>query len=249
MRSAQGFVAIPLCSLVSDSGDLQELFRVHVWLPDGQRGREELSVHAHQCFARSWILCGRGLDLGFVVEGVGTEQRKGEGPEEGDEGEGEGEVYAEYALKWDGGDGKGAGKGYKTHQKSSTVVNTGRYRRVREGERRRHERGMSYSVPAGEFHRTFVDKEALHATLFFFDAASGFEREAPVLGPKAGTEFTHVREDPEIGVEGLVKLVEVVRRLEEGLQKGWKQPDSYGCGKLPSNGVVANVSELMVSEN
>ena len=36
-RSAQGFLAVPICSLV-ENGNIDELFRLHVWLPDGQRG-------------------------------------------------------------------------------------------------------------------------------------------------------------------------------------------------------------------
>ena len=170
---------------------------------------------------------------------VGDGESAGEGVEWEEEGLEDGEVYAEYALKWDG------GKGYKTHQKSSTVENTGRLRRVREGENERHTRGMFYAVEAGRFHRTFVEGRSLHATLFFFDAQKGFEREAPVLGPRDEVEYTHVREDPGIGVEELVRLVDVVRGLEERVELGRKEPVKGGYERV---GVVEVERELMVSE-
>ncbi|KAK1716150.1 uncharacterized protein BDZ83DRAFT_635025 [Colletotrichum acutatum] len=34
-RSAQGFLSVPLCSLVKD-GSIDELIRLHIWMPDGK---------------------------------------------------------------------------------------------------------------------------------------------------------------------------------------------------------------------
>ena len=58
-RSAQGFLAIPLWSVIKD-GNIEELFRLHVWLPDGKRGIPDFAIHAHQPFAEGWILTGQG---------------------------------------------------------------------------------------------------------------------------------------------------------------------------------------------
>lgn len=65
-RSAQGFLAVPLCSLIH-AGNIQELFRIHVWLPDGQRGHPDLAVHSHQAFAHSWILAGQAKDRAYTA--------------------------------------------------------------------------------------------------------------------------------------------------------------------------------------
>lgn len=51
-RSAQGFVAIALCSLIKD-GKIEELFRLHAWLPDGQRGNKDFAIHSHQAWTQS----------------------------------------------------------------------------------------------------------------------------------------------------------------------------------------------------
>ena len=45
-RSAQGFLAVPLCSLI-ENGDIDDLCRLHGWLPDGQRGNPDLAIHSH----------------------------------------------------------------------------------------------------------------------------------------------------------------------------------------------------------
>ncbi|KAF2192828.1 hypothetical protein K469DRAFT_735688 [Zopfia rhizophila CBS 207.26] len=67
-RSAQGFLAVPLCSLLND-GRIEELWRLHTWLPDGQRGvSEEVCIHAHQPFGQSWTLLGCGTDCTFEVD-------------------------------------------------------------------------------------------------------------------------------------------------------------------------------------
>lgn len=56
-RSSQGFLAVPLWSLIKD-GNIDELFRFHVWQPDGSRGTPEIAIHKHQSFIQSWILAG-----------------------------------------------------------------------------------------------------------------------------------------------------------------------------------------------
>lgn len=66
-RSSQGFVAIPLCSLIVN-GSIDQLWRLHVWLPDGKRGNPLAPVHSHQAFAQSWVLAGKGTDCQWDVK-------------------------------------------------------------------------------------------------------------------------------------------------------------------------------------
>ncbi|KAJ3940643.1 uncharacterized protein N0V96_009652 [Colletotrichum fioriniae] len=68
-RSAQGFLSVPLCSLVKD-GSIDELIRLHVWMPDGKRGNPDFHLHSHQPFAQSWILAGQGVDHSYQVDPV-----------------------------------------------------------------------------------------------------------------------------------------------------------------------------------
>lgn len=65
-RSAQGFLGVPLCSLIKDNR-IDELWRLHVWLPDGHRGNRDFAIHSHQPFAQSWILAGEGRDHQYAA--------------------------------------------------------------------------------------------------------------------------------------------------------------------------------------
>ncbi|EFQ34375.1 uncharacterized protein GLRG_09519 [Colletotrichum graminicola M1.001] len=192
-RSAQGFLSVALCSLVKD-GRIDELFRLHVWLPDGKRGNPDFKLHSHQPFAQSWILAGEGEDHTWEVEPV-------EDPTEA--------THAGYVLAWD--DGKGQNSTYKTHQSSSTVRNTGSLFRAMETQSEVHCRDSTYTVPAAAFHTSEVAADALHATLFFFDSHRGFVKDAGVLGPKHGDAFTQLRDPAGISPRELVEAVETAR--------------------------------------
>ncbi|KAF6808522.1 hypothetical protein CSOJ01_07471 [Colletotrichum sojae] len=193
-RSAQGLLAVPLCSLLKD-GSIDELIRLHVWMPDGKRGNPDFALHSHQPFAQSWILAGEGLDHAFDVERVD-----------------EGATHAGYALAWD--DGKGRDSSYKTHQAYSVVRNTGELFRATEVATERHVRGDSYSVPAAAYHATEVAVDELHATLFFFDSYRGFVKDAGVLGPKNGESYKQLRDPAGITPAELARAVEAVRKQE-----------------------------------
>ncbi|OHE90874.1 catalase [Colletotrichum orchidophilum] len=195
-RSAQGFLSVPLCSLVKD-GSIDELFRLHVWMPDGKRGNPDFHLHSHQPFAQSWILAGQGVDHSYQVEPV-------EHPAEA--------THAEYALAWN--DGKGAGTAYKTHQTSSVVQNTGKLFRAVKTHSEMHTRGATYSVPAAEFHVSEVAPDSLHATIFFFDSARGFVKDAGVLGPKDGESFTQLRDPAGVTPAELAEAVSHARLQE-----------------------------------
>ncbi|OLN85665.1 hypothetical protein CCHL11_08283 [Colletotrichum chlorophyti] len=197
-RSAQGFLAIPLCSLVKD-GNLDELFRLHVWLPDKQRGNPDFAVHSHQPFAQSWIIAGEGRDHAYKVDPVTVSEDA---------------THAKYALSWSGTNATSHGTAYTAHQSYSIVENTGQLFRATEISSEEHARNTTYSVHANAFHRSEVDPDILHATFFFFDASRGFVKDAGVLGPKNGKPFKQYRDPAGITPLELVEAIESVRSWE-----------------------------------
>lgn len=201
-RSSQGFLAVPLCYLSKD-GNINELFRLHVWLPDSQRGHPQTAIHSHQSFARSWVLAGEGKDTPFRVERAADPA---------------GCNYSEYRLAWTG--KHGTGTSYTTEQISSVIENTRVPVHVEARLSEMHSRGMTYAVPAASFHTSEVAPRQLHATLFLFDSRHGFVKEAPVLGPTADDSFTHIRDSNGITARNLVDIVEDVRCWETFMSKG-----------------------------
>lgn len=204
-QSAQGFLAVPLCSLLKE-GQIEELFRLHIWLPDGRRGNGDVAIHSHQSFAQSWILAGEGRDLAFDID---------------PECDPSDASHALYKLSWTGEEKKDTGKSYKTHQSSSTVVNSGKMVHVAQSGSAIHTRNMSYTIPSASFHTTEVSPDAFHATLFFFDASRGFDKDAGIVGPKDGTSYTSPRA-PEVEVTSktLANRVDIIRAWESNMEHG-----------------------------
>ena len=203
-RSAQGFLAVPLCSLVR-SGNIDVLFRLHVWLPDGQRGAPGFAIHSHQPFARSWVLAGEGRDIAYKVDPVTTQELA---------------THAEYALTWTDGKDKVPDNRYKNHQIYSKIVNTGRWVSAVVANQEVHTRNMSYCVPAASFHSTEVPPDEVHATLFLFDSASGFVKDAPVLGPVDSESSIQVRNSGGVDVTALSDLTNAIRKFEDCMAHG-----------------------------
>ncbi|KAK6955402.1 hypothetical protein Daesc_003039 [Daldinia eschscholtzii] len=203
-RSAQGFVSVALCSLIKD-GNIDELFRLHVWLTDGYRGNPDVAIHSHQAFAQSWILAGEGTDHAYKVEHVDDLETA---------------THAEYALAWS--DGKNLGTNYKTNQAFSTITNTKKLVRVAPAKTNVHRRGVSYTIPAAQYHSTEVVPDRFHATLFVFDSRRGFVQDAGVLGPKDGDSFTQLRDPAGITPETLAWTVDAVRSWEVFMEEGQK---------------------------
>ncbi|KIO11996.1 hypothetical protein M404DRAFT_19820 [Pisolithus tinctorius Marx 270] len=210
-RSSQGFLAVPLCSLL-EKEKIDELYRFHVWLPDGQRGNPDFAVHSHQSYAQSWILAGEGWDYQYTYEEVTNRA---------------GATHAVYNLKWS--DGKNTSTNYKTHQTSSTVVNTKKLARIT-GIRGPsvHTRDMSYFVHSLVLHRTKVAPYTLHATLFVFDSQRGFAEVAPVLGPMDLASSTQLRDPAGVTPAALANLVDAVRTWETRMEQ--RQQHS-GCAE------------------
>lgn len=205
-RSAQGFLAVPLWSVINN-GNIEELFRLHVWLPDGLRGASDVAKHAHQAFAQSWTLAGQLRNYVYDVHPADASDA----------------THAEYAVGWsDSGNDKTGTvyHDYKTHQKSSTVVNTGKQVRIASETSEVHSRNMMYTVPAGVIHYSEVAPDILHATLFLFDASRGFEQIAPVLGPVDQTSYTQHRHSAGTTAAELVQMVDIVRSWEDLYEQG-----------------------------
>ncbi|KXT17623.1 hypothetical protein AC579_10163 [Pseudocercospora musae] len=199
-RSAQGFLSLPLCSIIKD-GNIDILFRLHVWMPDGQRGKPEVAIHSHQAFARSWTLHGEGTDVLYAVKPVVEYEEA---------------THCAYAIGWN--DGKSQSSKYATHQLSSMVVNTGKLMQAKHQASTIHRRGDTYTVPAAAYHTTVVQPQGLHATLFFFDASRGFVKDAGVLGPKDWSENTQLRDPAGITSSDLVELVSRARASKERIE-------------------------------
>lgn len=212
-RSAQGCLVITLCSLVID-GKIEELWRLHIWLPDGERGLDAVSVHSHQCFGRSWILAGSGTDVVWDSFDVASSD-----PSDA--------THAKYALTWAAADGASTGADFTTHQQSSTIWNTGKLVKLQLKSRTTHSRDMSYSIPCNTYHESLVPGGLVHATLFVFDSSRGYEADAAVLGPETGTEFTQVRETPEITAAKLAEIVDFTRIAEA---RKWSGPSLQDPG-------------------
>ena len=203
-RSAQGFMAVPICSLLKD-GNIEELFRFHVWLPDRQRGNPDVSIHSHQPFAQSWVLAGEGIDHSYNIEST-TEPGFA--------------THAEYVLAWS--DGKDPDSTYRNTQTYSVIKRTARLVHTIPTDSAAHTRDMSYMIPAAAFHSSEVLPDTLHATLFFFDSSRGYVKDACVLGPKDGESFTQVRDPGRITPGMLASKVELVRMWEDFMRQGHK---------------------------
>ncbi|KAK1776176.1 hypothetical protein QBC45DRAFT_395466 [Copromyces sp. CBS 386.78] len=204
-RSAQGFLSVPLCSLIKDNR-IDELWRLHVWLPDGHRGNPDFALHSHQPFAQSWILAGEGRDHQYAVT---DPEAKGA----------LGTPYAQYRIAWSG-TGKSHGTAYVPHQSYSIVENTGKIVHIKQVETALHTRDMSYTVGAGVVHRTEVPAETLHATFFYFDSSRGFIQDAPVLGPPEGESCKQYRDVGSQPPSSLANMVEAGRSFERLMEEG-----------------------------
>ncbi|PHH91525.1 hypothetical protein CDD83_128 [Cordyceps sp. RAO-2017] len=202
-RNSQGFLTVPLCSLSSSQGDIDELFRLHVWLPDQRRGNPDFALHSHQCFGQSWILAGEGEDFVYDVQ-------EAESPAEA--------THAEYALAWS--DGKSLDSTYKVHSASSVVKRTGRLVKATATQSTVYTRDSSYTIAANVTHRSQVRPRAFHATLFFFDSRRGFVRGAAVLGPKDLDAVTHHRTEPDSTPRMLARQVDDARTWELLMEQG-----------------------------
>ncbi|KAM9874680.1 hypothetical protein VDGL01_11237 [Verticillium dahliae] len=196
-RSAQGFLSIPLCSLTKN-GSIDELYRLHVWLPDGQRGNRDFAVHSHQTLVQSWIPAGEGKDQQYQID-LDPDPSTA--------------THAQYSLAWN--DKKQTGTAYVPHQQFSIVTNTLKLARAVPLSVNKHTRGISYSIPAGNFHPTIVQPDSIHATIAVFDSQSGCIKDAPVLGPIDSVSFIQHRDPARTTATELAGAVQSLRSWED----------------------------------
>jgi hypothetical protein len=72
---AEGFFIIPLCSLTGQNGDDDELYGLHIWLPENQRDPDSF-IHSYQAPFQSWVLVGGGQHSTFKVESTACRIRE-----------------------------------------------------------------------------------------------------------------------------------------------------------------------------
>ncbi|SMR57060.1 unnamed protein product [Zymoseptoria tritici ST99CH_1E4] len=196
-RSAQGFLATPLCS-VNINGRIDFLFRFHVWLPDSQRGVTGWQLHSHQAAARSWVLAGSAVDNSYEVVESAREQA----------------THSEHVPLWASAEQKELTRSYQTHRTSSKAVGTGIYVKASLRSTARYGRDASYVIPAGSYHLTEVPHDGFYATLFSFDAQQGYIADAGILGPVDGKDSVQNRYSGGSKACDLARLVETARGQE-----------------------------------
>jgi tetratricopeptide (TPR) repeat protein len=176
-RSALGYHSVPLWKHEQEDNNIDELFRLHVWIPDDHEKRTPISkIHTHQAFGQGWILTGLGTDYMYNIEPADETTA----------------THTEFDIAWDKTKTQSGNKGVLAQQSAaSTMTDKGKYVQAVPRNRRTHFRGTDYTVPAGKYHKLDVGPDELHATLFFFDSRRGFQQESPALGelnsPAAGT--------------------------------------------------------------
>lgn len=205
-RSALGYHSIPLWSYKQKDGSLDELFRLHVFVPDDHEKRTPISnIHTHQAFSQGWTLTGLGTD--YIYEVRPTEEHRA--------------THTEYGIGWSRSDAEpGRAATFSQQSASSTMTKTKKFVRAVAGDRRLHTRGTYYTVEAGKYHALEVGADELHATLFFFDSNRGFQLDSPALGPLEGTTGTLPREKPRATARQLAKTVDCLRKWEDHFSEG-----------------------------
>ncbi|TGZ77598.1 hypothetical protein EX30DRAFT_343965 [Ascodesmis nigricans] len=231
-RSSQGFVFVSLYTMIDHAlphTPIMEMFRLHVWLPDGHRGNSLLKVHSHTAHGTSWILTGEGTNQLWEVTPTTNS-----GPN----------VYALYIPKWhltvkattpttdaapiEKPDDTDADTGYKhpSVQKSSSLVKTDQLVEIKPTSTHIHNRNESYAIRAGDYHSSEVAGNHVHSTLFFFDAFPSCVDPAPIVGPTDGNIDTVAKREADgITVQDLFGNVNRWRELNEEYDaetKGYK---------------------------
>ncbi len=191
IRSSQGFYAMPLMATM-ERGRLKEMLRLHVWpwhqrerdgddqgqvaLPVHVRRSNPFSVHSHQAHATSWLLAGQLENKTYSVA-----QTPHSSPER--------EAVNLFRLSADD------RRSYSFSDQRSPVRNTGRAAAATPECAAIFSAGQSYTVAAGEFHETTIDREAPAppVSLFFFDATRGWDEDAAVIGPATLNADSHPR--------------------------------------------------------
>lgn len=153
---------------------LGKCVRLHLWLPNGNRGPKNFQTHVHQLFGQSWVLMGQGVDTQYAYHDV-HRPRPGVSVEE------EMIPMARYILRW-----RKVGNPTEFVNCPNNTVGV-RMRTddiyaldfLRQMVNRINE---TYTISNSVAHK--AKPGMIHATLFLFDASvEGINEDAPILGP------------------------------------------------------------------
>jgi tetratricopeptide (TPR) repeat protein len=166
LQCTDGSQGLPLWSLVKD-GRVQELFRLHIWLPGAVRVDPDSAMHMHQLFAQSWTLAGEGTYSTFSA----TVDREDHA------------THVEYTFDNNEAAEDETAETYRVPSKASTITHTTNLYSLNPVQTELQTRNMSCCIPAGVYYATTVEPDALHARILLLDSTSGSTHDVPFLEP------------------------------------------------------------------
>jgi len=190
---SQGFLSIPLFKYDTNMEDF-EFIRLHIWDSSLDKyvnttTRDNFSIHSHLFHADSWIVCGQIINDRFIVEA--SEKN---------------EVNSFFEIKYNG-------TLNEINQHTSTAERTSTFARAKQVSHEIYMEEGSYSIKAGEFHRSGSnDKTGISATLFSFTADNNFEGHSCVIGPSSIQASEINRRDLIDSKELLIKIDKIVNQ-------------------------------------
>jgi tetratricopeptide (TPR) repeat protein len=166
LQCRDGSQALPLWSLVKD-GRVQELFRLHIWLPGAVRVNSDSAMHMHQLFAQSWTLVGEGTCNTFSVTAAHDDHG----------------THAEYTFDGNEAAEDETGEAYRVPSETATITHTTKLFSLLPVKTELHTRNTSCCIPAGVFYATTVESDAIYAKILLLDSTSGYAMGVPILEP------------------------------------------------------------------
>ncbi|OQV09935.1 Tetratricopeptide repeat-containing protein isoform 2 [Cladophialophora immunda] len=148
--------------MTGQEGEDDELFRLHIWLPDSQRD-PDFCIYSCQALVQSWILAGDGQCSFFEVENV-TDLAHA--------------THAEFQLVDD------LCQQDKDNHDGPILRNTGRLVHAIRTDSSVHTLDTSHSIEPGTWHALEVASDSLHAGIFLLKPHSACGIDARILGPK-----------------------------------------------------------------
>ena len=160
--SAQGSYIIPICNLTRQNGDSDELYRLHIWLPDSHRN-PDFCIHSCQALIQSWILAGDGQYNTFEIEGTSNLEHA---------------THAEFQPV------ESLDPQDKENQDRAILRNTGRLVHAKKTHSSVHTLDTSHRIEPGTWHTLEVSSNSLHAGLFLLTPQLSYGVDERILGPK-----------------------------------------------------------------
>jgi hypothetical protein len=192
---SQGFLSIPIYHSERGKDDF-DFLRLHIWDKSLEKWidtnkRDNFSIHSHQFHAQSWILNGGITNYSYSVQ---------ETPSVTD--------FNYFKIQWNNSENS-------VNRKTSKAINTGNYADVSLIKKDIFLPGDTYTVNAGEFHKSGASgQEVLTSTLFLFSSNKGRVYTSNVVGPSR-MEESEINRKVKINalplLNGLHKLVNLRR--------------------------------------